>query len=431
MTARLGDDAVAATATGTTNSYALAILPMGIVFIVQSFASQLSGKGDLIAARRYAWYALILAALTAAIGIAAIPLVSPALSLLPYSDSTHFLMAQYIEIRLFAIGPVIGMEALGNWFSGLGNTRIQMHAAIIAMIANVGLNWILIFGKLGAPALGVQGAAIASTIATFAGFGYLALAFWRRWFIPMPRVPLNLKRSEFVRMLRFGIPSGFNWFLEFGAFTVFLNLVVPQLGESIHAAMMVVIAINSVSFMPAFGLTSAGAILAGKAIGSREPDLVSKVLRRTTIVTCLWQGTVGMAYLLIPATLMSLFDAGDKTSREFLQAGAVMLAISTAWQLFDAVAMSVSETLRAAGDTAWPLGLRLALAWFVFVPGSYLSVITFDGGYIWAMIWLVIYLALSAIGLTWRFLSGAWRKIELTEQGLPAENLPTMVVVGD
>ncbi|WP_428265626.1 MATE family efflux transporter [Haliangium sp.] len=419
MIASLGEDALAATTTGALNAFALAILPMGAAFIVQSFAAQLAGKRDYRGARRYGWYGLTLAAFVLVLGAAAVPAVGPTLGLFPYEPEVHRLMTAYLEIRLYAVGAFVGTEVLGNWYAGLGNTRLQMIAGILSMVINVALNWVLIYGHLGAPAMGVEGAALASVIAAWCGFGLLLAVFLRGWGAPRITGPLGLKLSELGRMLRFGLPNGINWFLEFAAFTIFINVVVGTLGTVAHAALMVVIQINSVSFMPAFGLSSAGAILAGQAIGARALDAVPGIVWRTLKVTAGWQCAVGALYVIMPGALMSLFDTASANAAEMLALGASMLALSAAWQLFDAVGMVVGEALRAAGDTAWCMWARLALGWLVFTPVAVLAVNVLGGGPVAAILSLVLYMVLLAAALTWRFMTGRWRSIDLTGTELP------------
>ncbi|MGB1013933.1 MAG: MATE family efflux transporter, partial [Nannocystaceae bacterium] len=212
---------------------------------------------------------------------------------------------------------------------------------------------------------------------------------------------------------------GINWFFEFAAFTLFINVIVADLGTTVLAAMMAVMAINSVSFMPAFGISSSGAILVGQAIGSGNSDRVPGIVRRTASVTMVWQGVVSLVYLAIPGVLMTLFATSGEQSDKLLAVGTALLMISVAWQLFDAVGMSVGEALRAAGDTAWPMWARLCIAWFVFMPAGYLSVTVYGGGHVAAMLCVVGYLALLSGFLGYRFMSGAWRKIDLTGDGVP------------
>ncbi len=175
----LGAGALAATATGGLNVMGVVILPMGTVFIIQSFVAQLVGRGERAATRRFAWYGLALAAISAVLAVAAIPLLEPALALTGYSPWVRDTMADYMAVRLLSVGAVVGVEALGNWYGGLGNTWLQMIAGIVTMVAAVACNWLLIDGHLGAPALGVAGAAWASTIASWLGFAVIAVAFLR------------------------------------------------------------------------------------------------------------------------------------------------------------------------------------------------------------------------------------------------------------
>jgi MATE family multidrug resistance protein len=418
MCAPLGGDSLAAATTGALNTFSFMVLPMGTAFIVQSFSSQLFGRGDLVAARRYAWYGLVLAAITLIVSLALTPAIGPVLRWFRYEPRVHDLMAGYMNIRIWSAGAVVGTEALGNWFAGQGNTQIQMRASVLTMVANVGLNWVFIYGNLGAPALGVAGAALASALATWMGFLFVVLAFRSDRPPGSRREPLRLRRSEFLRMLRFGLPNGLNWFLEFAAFALFINAVVAPLGTTVVAAFNVILQINSVSFMPAFGLASAGAILAGQAIGAGAHEQVPRIVRSTATVTLIWQMSVGLIYLLLPGPLMSLFaPAGGMT--EWLAIGTLMLAISGLWQMFDALGMTFGESLRAAGDTAWCLWARLLIAWLVFLPAAYLFVTVLKGGPAAVMGCVVFYLACLAGALAWRFRTGAWKHIELTRQEAP------------
>ena len=355
MVAHLGASALAATSTGATNAFSLLILPMGITFIVSSFSSQLFGRGDAASARRYGWYGLIIAALTQVVCFASIPLFGPVISLLPYDADVKALMETYLFWRILSGGAGIGVEALANYYGGLGRTVPGMVTNLFAMGANVVLNYLLINGAGPIPMMGVKGAALASTIST--GLAFLGFfLFFLREGKGLPKPALSM--DEFKRMLRFGLPSGFNWLFEFLAFVFFVNVVVAGLGTPAVAALNSVIALNSVSFMPSFGLASAGAVL------------------------------------------------------EF---GVRMLMVSAAWQVFDATATSLAECLRAAGDTLYPLVVRLLIAWLVFVPGAWFTVRSFGGGEVGAMVWLVIYIGLLALVLLLRFRSGKWRTMELIE----------------
>jgi MATE family multidrug resistance protein len=417
LVADLGSAAVAATGTGAFNTFAILILPMGTMSIVQSFVAQLFGKGDLAGARRYAWYGLVLALATQIVCMLGALAVPWALGKFSYAPDVRDLMTRYMQIRLMCGGAAMGIEALGSYYAGLGNTRLPMIASVFAMVLNVALNWVLIRGHLGAPAMGVPGSALASALATWVAFiGFFA-------FFVRERVSHHASQSfakslrEYARMMRFGLPSGLNWFFEFLAFNVFINVVVAGLGTPALGALVAVFNINGLSFMPAFGLASAGAILVGQSIGAGRKEDVPHVVVLTLRTSIAWQACVGCAYLLVPRLLFTPFARGDDAAA-MMAVGVRMVMLSSAWQIFDAVGMTTAESLRAAGDTAWPLWARLALAWGLFFPGSYLTSRFLHGTDVHAMLWIVAYMGLLALALWFRFRSGQWRKIVLTEPQL-------------
>lgn len=417
MTAHLGHAALAATTTGGLDTYIVLILPMGTVFIVGSYASQYMGRGDKAGARRYGFYGLAVAVLAQLLALVGMPLVAPLLALTSFEPDVQSLMSIVITTRLFTGGAAIGMEALGSYYGGLGNTRLPMFASLIAMATNVLGNWVLIDGHLGAPALGVLGAALASALSTLLAFLVLLFIFLREGYLQGRIVPPALAPREFWRMLRFGLPSGLNWFFEFLAFNMFINVVMAHLGTTAVAAMMSVLQLNSVSFMPAFGLASAGAILVGQAIGAGNKDDVPRIARLAVRTTASWQGFVSLAYIGMPVMLLSFFAEGQ--GREaFMSVGVRILTLSAFWQVFDGVVNTYAESLRAAGDTSFTMWARAGLAWALLVPGAYVTVNVLGFGDVAAMLWLVGYMGVLAGLVYWRFASGRWRHMQLIEPSL-------------
>lgn len=411
MVAPLGEEALAATTTGAFNAFALLVLPMGILFIVSTFSAQLAGQGDRVGARRYGFYGLIVAGLTQLLCFASLPAIPWVLGHLAYAPHVRELMAAYLAIRLLTGGAAMGVEALGNYYGGLGNTRLPMAMNVLAMVLNVLGCFLFIGGHWGAPALGVRGSALAAALASLIAFIAFVVVFLRdRGDAPM--IP-RLSAREFFRMLKFGIPSGFNWFFEFFAYNFFINVVMAGLGTSALAAMMAVFQINSVAFMPGFGLASAGAILVGQSIGAKRMDEVRKAVRLSFASSASWQLFVAIAYLAVPGLLLSSFVDPQHDSSEFMRIGVRILMLSAAWQLFDAASMNLAETLRAAGDTSFTLWARIVIAWGVFAPGAFITVRYLGWGDVGAVSWIVIYLALLSFTLLLRFRSGAWKKISL------------------
>ncbi len=415
MVSPLGPDALAATGNGALNAYAVFMLPLGVAFIVQSFSAQLHGQPDRARLRRYGWYGLGVAALAELAALAAIPAVPWLLSKADYTPAVRSLMGSYLVVRLLGVGAAIGTEALSNWFGGQGNTRVGLASSVLVMALNIPLNRVFIHGWAGIPAMGVRGAALASVLASVAGLAYVCVAFH----LAGSGVPkAGWRWAEFRRVLRFGLPNGVNWFLEFAAFLFFIDVVFAGMGTAALAALMAVLQLNSIAFMPAFGLSSAGAIHVGQAIGARALDDVPRLVKRTLVVACAWMAAVGVGYALAPRLLLAPFTTGTPGERAAFTAVAVpLLWVAVAWQLFDATAMVLGETLRAAGDTAWPMRVRIASAWLLFVPATMLTARA-GGGPVVSLAWTVPYMAAMAAAVVWRFRSGAWRTMELTEEAV-------------
>ena len=416
MVAPLGEEAVAATTTGGSNAFNVFILPMGIVFIVQSFASQLHGRGDAAGARRYGWYGLAVALMTEVLCLAVLAAVRPGVTALGYAPGVREGMVEYLVWRLPSGGAAIGLEALANYYGGLGNTRLPMLAALLAMVLNVGGNWLFILGHAGFPALGVRGAALASSLSTLLAFAVLFACFWFDLGGEPARARVALRWRELGRTLRFGIPSGLNWFLEMLAFTFFINVVLGSMGTTALAAFMAVLQASSVAFMPSFALMSAGAILVGQAIGRGVHAHARRAVRLTLVLTCSWQGSMAVLALLVPRLVLSPFAPAGAEAR-FLALGAQMLVVVAAWQVFDATAGTFAESLRAAGDTQFTLWARVIIAWVFFVPGVLLARRLFDLSSVGVTTFVVAYSALLAATLAWRYRSGAWERIELVPEG--------------
>lgn len=414
MVAHLGSDAIAATGAGALDAFVAIILPMGVVFIVQSFAAQHTGRGDAAAARRFGWYGLAMAAFAQIAAVGFLFAVPAIFAKLPYTPEVRALVTVYVIWRLASAGAAVGIEALNAYFGGLGRTVPGMVANTAAMALNLGFNTFFIWGWFGGPAWGVMGAAVASSVAVWVAF----LGFFG-WFLlegrafPMP----VFARAELGRMLWFGMPSGLNYFFEFLAYILFVNIVVAGLGTAPLAAWNSVMNLSSVAFMPAFGFATAGAVLVGQAIGADRRDDVPGIVRRVLVLCCGWQGFVGLVYVAIPGIVISPFAQGAE-GEAVRSVGVSMLLVSAAWQLFDATAIAYSESLRAAGDTQFPMYARLFVAWGVFTPGAWFSAHYLGWGPTAVAGWLVVYLALLAVLCAWRFHSGAWRSVVLLEPEL-------------
>ena len=164
MVSHLGPSALAATTAGALNAFSLFILPMGTVFVVASFSSQLHGAGDPGGARRVGWYGLAVAAATQVAAVASLAAIGPALGLFSYDPEVRELLHGYLALRLWSSGAAVGLEALGSYYGGLGNTRLPMMAQVAAMALNVSPDMTLYVRKVAVGPWVVAGVELGATV---------------------------------------------------------------------------------------------------------------------------------------------------------------------------------------------------------------------------------------------------------------------------
>jgi putative MATE family efflux protein len=296
---------------------------------------------------------------------------------------------------------------------GAGSTRVPMIATIAANAVNVFLNWVLIYGNLGAPALGMPGAGLATAVA-MAVQGLVPFVFlWT----PAAPVRLTLKslravrRDDLARLLRLALPAALEPLVVQTGFLAFTRLV-TLLGSSAMAAHRTAIAVESLTFMGGYGFVMAGSALVGQALGEGRPDRASRALFECSRFAVLAMSGVGVLFLLVPGLFVSIFISGPGT------AGAAGLAadclrIAAVEQPFMALAMALAGGLRGAGDTRSPVAVAVVGLWLVRFPVAW--ALAFPAGLGLQGIWITMivdWAARSAV-LGWSVARGRWKSIRL------------------
>jgi MATE family multidrug resistance protein len=418
LVGHLGKEALAATTGGAMNALALLALPLGVASIVSAFSAQLHGAGEGGAARRFGFYGLGLALATELVALALLPAIPRALGHFDLSPEVRGLMAAYLRVRLASSGAAVGLDALAGFYAGAGNTRIPMLASLAALALNVAGNWLLIDGRLGLPAMGVTGSALASALATTGAFAGLLCVFLGGRARAAAAPVTALSARELGRMLRVGLPLGVTGALEQLAFAFLVDVVVAGFGTTTLAASMAVLQVSSLASLPAFAFATSGAILSGQAIGRGARDDVPRLTRTTLAAVAGWHAIVALAYAILARPIMAPFVSDAPGARGFIEAGAPLLLLSAAWTLFEAMAATYVESLSAAGDTAVTLWARAAVIAGVLAPGAWALVHELSCGATGVVLWFIGCAALLVGVLHARFQGGAWRRTQLTSPDL-------------
>jgi MATE family multidrug resistance protein len=350
------------------------------------------------------WLSLIVLALPWLFGIL-MELASPGDSPLIRDLGTRYLQIRVLEIPLIMFSAVVW-----GFLVGRGDSRTPMILAWVTVLLNIILDWVLVLGNLGAPALGVTGAAYATVLAN--GFNAILSAFIL-WSGPNRRTFSTGKArlvswTEIRGVLRVGLPQGLGDFIEIASFTAFFALI-ARLGTDILAANQIALQYMSISFTFGIAIGMATSSLVAQYLGAKQADVAEKVGYRACILAMVGMGVIGLSYLIAPTALMRIFSQ----ERSVITAGVIILRLVALYQVFDAVGIVLAGALNGAGDTRFTMLARSILAWGVFIPAVWVLIFPLDTGIWGAWLGALIYLAGLSVIYLMRFRSGHWKKIEL------------------
>jgi MATE family multidrug resistance protein len=312
------------------------------------------------------------------------------------------LAASYCRALMPGLPAIFAFIVLRNFLQAVGIVRPATYAIVIANVANAGLDWILMFGKLGLPALGAVGCAVSTSINEWLMLALLVFfsrrtlrAYWPGWAGAFDAVPLR-------RMMKLGTTLGFQFAFEVWAFHA-AGFMMGRLGTVAFAAHAIAINLATISFMIPAGIGAAAATRIGHLVGSENEWYRSG-----------WLGIgMGAAVMTVPAALFVLaprhLAAFYTHDAAVLATAAVILPLAGAFQLFDGVQAVAFGVLRGAGDTHLPAAANIVGYWAVGLPAGWILAFTLGWGArgVWAG--LVVGLAVVALILIGRVRSLARR----------------------
>ena len=396
---------------------------LGTTSYVSVFVAQYTGQGRPEMVGRAVWQGVYVALLgAAALGGLAF-LAEDIFALAGHSPRIQELESVYFRILCLGAGVHLAGGAFGGFFTGLGRTRVVMLANVAGMLVNIPLDYCLINGIGPFPELGIFGAGLATVM----GWCVITIILWsamRR--SEHARFRLNVDRGLqpglWLRLMRFGLPSGMEFFLDIFAFTVFI-FVVGRLGTMELAATNIALNVNALAFMPLVGFAMGTSTLAGQAMGAGRPDDVVAVVRASLVLTFAYLAVMSAVFLFVPEAVLQLFQPRDMAPEAFAAVsgmGRTLLMIVVAYLFFDGVSFIVYGALKGAGDTFFVMTSRLALVFLVMV-GPLLAGARLGFGlyYFWAVSCTFL-VALSLVGF-WRFRQGKWRDMLVVEKCPPPD----------
>ncbi|MBT9130230.1 MAG: putative FMN/FAD exporter YeeO [candidate division WS2 bacterium] len=317
------------------------------------------------------------------------------------STYIKYAMAPGIFFVLALIVPAI--------FRGYGDTRTPFFLSLIFVLINIGLDLILITGKLGFPAMGVKGAALAFAITRILmAISYLVLLFFQKRKI-QPKIgfrPLNLK--SVLALFKLGIPASMEQILFATGLLVFSGMVLT-LGTKTFAAHRIALNIESISFVIGWGFAMAATVLVGQCRGRLNDKRAFEIAIEILKLGAVLMGAIGLLLFIFSKPMVMLFT----NDIEVILASTKVLQIIAIMQIFLATHFIMAGSLRGAGDTRFPMFTASVGAWLIRIPITYLLVFVYEWGLIGAWIAMSADILFKAILNFLRFYSKVWGKIKV------------------
>lgn len=322
--------------------------------------------------------------------------------LLPFMGQTNQVLKlarPYYLLLCFSYLPFMVFFSLKQFFEGIGNTKIAMFITLSANVINVVLNYLLIFGKLGFPEIGLNGAGVGTLIArlSMAVFFISVVAIipkFKRYFTLSRYQPF--RKKEIILLLKIGIPIAFQLIVEVTAFGIGA-VMMGWLGEISLAAHQVALGMASFTYMISLGISQANTIRVSHQMGVGDYGSMKKAALASTHLVLLFMSVMAVIFVLGRHILPLMFTVDPAV----IQVASALLIIAAIFQVFDGLQVVMLSTLRGMADVKTPMIYAFIAYLLIGIPVSYMLTFVFEAGP--QGIWLGYLVGLGIAGVLFYF----------------------------
>jgi len=405
MVGHLPDSAAAIGAVSISSSMfnVLAFFGGGLLIGLDTLVAQAFGAGRREDCHRSLINGIYLSVVMTPFLMAPVWFFGPLLEALHIDPPVTRLAVPYMKALAVGLFPLLLYFAVRRCIQAMNMVRPVAFALVTANIINALFNWVLIYGKWGAPAMGVVGSgwstALARVYMALVLVGYL-LWYDRRHRTELLKTPVNVDFTRIRRLIILGLPAATQITLEISIFALTAALIgrigaVPLAGHQI--------ALNTVAFtyMVPLGISSAAAVRVGQAIGRKDPVGAANSGWTAILLGSVFMALCSVGLLVFPRAIARMYTPDEAVIRSTI----TLLAAGAAFQLFDGIQTVATGALRGAGDTRTPMLCHFTAYWIIGLPlGAWLC---FRRGWGAVGLWAGLSLALILIGIVLLF---AWRR---------------------
>lgn len=378
MVGQLGSAELAAVSLG--NSFIFIAMSVGIGFstAITPLIAEADSEKNFQKGKSSFKHGLFLCTVLSLLLFGGILVSKPLMYLMKQPEEVVTLAMPYLDLVAFSLVPLIIFQAFKQFSDGLSLTKYPMYATIIANVINVGLNYVLIFGKLGMPKMGIVGAAIGTLVSRF------VMLFFLWWLLKQKEKSKHyvtnikifvLENKMIKKLLNLGFPSAMQMFFEVAIFTAAIWLS-GVLGKNAQAANQIALNLASMTFMVAMGLSVASMIRVGNQKGLQNFKELRRIAESIFLLGLSLAVVFALFFLAFHKVLPELYvDLKDEANRidnlEVVATAAKLLLAAAIFQLSDSLQVIVLGALRGLQDVKIPTFITFIAYWLVGFPISY------------------------------------------------------------
>lgn len=414
---------LAAVALGNLYFWASIIFGLGALMALDPVVAQAVGAGDEQAVARGVQRGILLSAGLALLASLAMVPSAPVLNLLGQPGEVVPVAAAYCLASIPGSLPFFLFVVFRQSLQAMSRVRPIVLTIVLANLVNLLLNWMLIFGNLGAPRMGAVGSGWASSISRwFMALSLLAMAWPLLKPYLRPLRPEVLALAPLARMIRLGAPIGIQFQLEYGAFAI-IGLMMGWLGTVAVAGHQIALNLASLTFMVPLGVSAAAAVRVGQAVGRGSAPGARQAAGSGLAIGGSFMAASAVVLLLAPGLLARAYTS----QHEVLAVAVVLIPVAGIFQVFDGIQVVASGVLRGIGDTRAPMVVNILGFWLIGMPVSVLSGFHLGAGPVGLWLGLASGLAAVAVFLLVRVrmrFSRELRRVVIDDDILPDRPAP-------
>lgn len=342
-------------------------IAVGISVGITSIVARKYGSNELKSAEEFASIGLF-------IGIILSMLISSSLFIFPKNILTlagckdSLLTNGTIYMKIVSLGIFFSMltNVMNAIVRGYGNTKTPLFIAVLVNIINLNLDYVLIFGKLNFPELGIRGAAIATTIANISGFVFsLSFLLNKSKIRPKVKYIKNLNKERLKYLIHLSIPASMQE-ASLNISRLINTFMIMHLGTVAFASNQIATTVESISFMPGWGFAIAATTLTGHKIGENNMKKAKEYSDTCALLGVFIMGFIGLVFLIFPNFIIKLFITSSE--KQVIKLGSLCLMVASLEQIPMAISMILGGSLKGFGDTKTPFLVSFISSWFLRLP---------------------------------------------------------------